>query len=90
MRLGQAMQQGSENMAMMIVTHLQQAAAEAGVTDDFDMNLKGLRQCIIGRDIKQAQDILAVVTAKRVKMINDRNKEWRYEDNQSCGCYHTR
>ena len=72
MRLGQAISQDNQNMAMMIVTHLQQAASEAGVSDAFDMNLKSIRQCIIGHDVKQAQDILAVVTAKRVRMSEER------------------
>ena len=75
MRLGQAIAQGNQNMAMMIVSHLQQAAQEAGVAEQFGMNLQGIRQCVIGRDMKQAQDILAVVTAKRVKLINDREEK---------------
>lgn len=76
MRLGQALTQRNQNMAMMIVTHLQQAAEEAGLTDIFGMNLKGIRQCVIGNEMKQALDILTVVTAKRVKLLEEiKNQE---------------
>lgn len=74
MRLGQAITQGNQNMAMMMVSRLQQEAQEAGVTEEFGMNLQGIRQCVIGCDMKQAQDILAVVTAKRVRLINNMEK----------------
>lgn len=74
MRLGQAISHRDQSTAMMIVTHLQKAAEEADLTDLFDQNLRSLRQCIIGGDVKQAQDILAVVTAKRVKLISDRKR----------------
>lgn len=73
MRLGQAIDQKNQYMAMMLVTNLQKAAENVGAADVFDMNFKGIRQCIIGGDVKQAQDILAVVTAKRVKMISELN-----------------
>lgn len=72
MRLGQAISRGDQNVAMMILTHLQKAAEEADLMGLFDMNFKGLRGCILGRDMRQAQDILAVVTAKRVDAINKR------------------
>ncbi len=68
MRLGQAITQRNQNMAMMILAHLQQAAKDAGLAEEFDSNFKGIRGCILGGDIQQAQDILAIVTAKRVKM----------------------
>lgn len=74
MRLGQAISHRDQSTAMMIVTHLQKAAEEADLTGLFDQNLRSLRQCIIGGDVKQAQDILAVVTAKRVKLISERQR----------------
>lgn len=74
MRLGQVLSCNDQNMAMMIITKLQNGAANAGLTDIFAMNLQGIRQCIIGNDMRQALDILAVVTAKRVKMLEERNQ----------------
>lgn len=75
MRLGQALVQNNQNMAMMILTHLQRAAEDAGLNDMFGQNLQGIRQCVIGGEYKQAEDILAVVTAKRVKMIEERKTD---------------
>lgn len=75
MRLGQALVQNNQNMAMMIVTHLQRAAEEAGLIEMFGQNLQRIRQCVIGGEYKQAEDILAMVTAKRVKMIEERKAD---------------
>lgn len=75
MRLGQSISHGDWNAAMMIVTRMQREAHDEGLSEIFDFNLSGLRGCILSRDKVQAQDILAVITAKRVKLIRDRQEE---------------
>lgn len=70
--LGQAIGHKNWQSAMMCLTRLQNRAKEAEITE-FDLNFKGIRQCIIAKDVYQAQNILALVVAKRVQFLNKMN-----------------
>lgn len=69
MRLGQAITHNNQNAAMMILSNLQSAAEEAGAAELFATEFKNLRGCILCGEVQNAQDILAVVTAKRVRLL---------------------
>lgn len=69
MKLGQAIEHGNWQVAAMTVGRMQKTVSELGL-DMFEKQLAGIRQCIIHKQGKQAKDILALVVAKRAKMLN--------------------
>lgn len=77
MKLGQAIQHGQWQVAGMTVQRMQRNAASIeGLS--MDRNLIGIKQCIAMRNKVEAQNILAQLIAKRVKLlkeIQEQNKE---------------
>lgn len=68
MKLGQAISHGSWQAAGMCAARMQRNAKEAEI-HDFDRQLIGIKQCVANRNKKEALDILAVMTSKRVTML---------------------
>ena len=69
MRLGQAINRGQWQSAVMTIRRLDMKAKEAGM-NDFERNFTGIRQCINRKDVNEAKQILAVVINKRAKYLN--------------------
>lgn len=69
LKLGQAISHGNWQVAQMTAQRMQKNAKEAGVSE-FDRQLIMIKQCIMGRKKTEAQNILAVMVAKRVSLLN--------------------
>lgn len=70
MKLGQSINQNIWQAAGMCATRMQRNAKEAEI-HDFDRQLIGIKQCIANRNKKEALDILAVITSRRVSMLKN-------------------
>ena len=70
MRLGQAINRGQWQSAAMTLQRMSRNAKDAEITD-FDRQFAGIRQCINRKNANEAKQILALVIAKRVKMMNE-------------------
>ena len=68
MKLGQAIEHENWQVAGMTAQKMQKRAKEAGI-DSFDRQLSNIKQCVAQRNKKQAQDILAVIVAKRTQLM---------------------
>lgn len=69
MKLGQAVNHGNWQMAAMISQRMSSTARELGL-DTFERNLTGLRQSINRKNVVDAKQNLAMITSKRVQMLN--------------------
>ena len=74
MKLGQTIEHENWQIAGMTAQKLQKHAKEAG-TALFDRQFINIKQCIGQKNKKQAQDILAVIIAKRTKLLKERETE---------------
>lgn len=70
MKLGQAIEHNNWQIAGMTVSRMQKNAKECGVTD-FDRQFIMIKQCIANRKKTEAQNTLALVVAKRVKLMEE-------------------
>lgn len=67
MKLGQAINRGQWDSAMMTLRRMDQKVKKLGIRE-FEQPMKGLRLAVSGRNELQAKQILAMVVAKRVRM----------------------
>lgn len=67
MKLGQAVSKGQWEAAMMALRRMEQKAKRLGIRC-FDQPFSSLRQAILGRNVQQGKQIMAAVTAKRVRL----------------------
>lgn len=67
MRLGYAIQSKNQQSAVMIINGMQRQLSEAG-SEIFARELISIKQCVINNATHEAEDILAVMTAKRVQL----------------------
>lgn len=74
MKLGRAIQSENWQLAAMTLRRLRQNAADAGITV-FDRQFMGLGQCVNARQKTEAQNCLALVTAKRVSLLNQSGRQ---------------
>ena len=70
MKIGQAVEHGNWQAAINALQRLQKRASEIGY-DVFDRNYTNLRQCLLHREQRAAKDALAVIIAKRVRILNN-------------------
>ena len=70
MKLGQSINQNIWQAAGMCATRMQKNAKDADI-HDFDRQLIGIKQCIANRNKKEALDILAVITSRRVSLLKN-------------------
>lgn len=68
MKLGQALSHQNRQVSIITVNRLVKNCAEAGV-EGFDKNFIAIRQCVMSMNYHEALNILAIVTAKRVKIL---------------------
>lgn len=70
MKLGQAIDHGQWQIAGMTAQRMQRNAA--GIDGlNMERNLIGIKQCIASGNKNEAQNILAQMVAKRVKMLKE-------------------
>lgn len=69
MKLGQAVNHGNWQVAMMTLQRMQKKTQELEF-DMFERQFMNIRQCIIHKQGKQAKDILALIMAKRAQLLN--------------------
>lgn len=67
MKLGQAVNRGQWDSAMMTLRRMDQKVKKLGIKE-FEQPMKGLRLALSGRNELQTKQILAMVVAKRVRM----------------------
>lgn len=67
MKLGQAVNRGQWDSAMMTFRRMDQKVKKLGMKE-FEQPMKGLRLAVSGRNELQAKQILAKLVAKRVRM----------------------
>lgn len=80
LKIGKAIQSENWQIAAMTAQRMTKNAQDAGVKE-FDRQLTGLRQCINARQKAEAQNLLALITSKRVMLLNlNRAKENRTAD----------
>jgi len=70
MRLGQAINRSQWQSAAMTLQRMRRNAKQAGITE-FDRQFMGIGQCINRKNGQEAKQVLALIVAKRVKMINE-------------------
>ena len=68
MKVGQAIEHGNWQVAAMTASRMQKDANECELSD-FSRQLIMLKQCIAGRKKTEAQNALAAIVARRVKML---------------------
>ncbi len=68
MKLGQAVSHHNWQAAAMTVQRMQKRVRELEL-DAFERQFTGIRQCILQKQERQAKDILALVMAKRARML---------------------
>ena len=73
MKLGQAINHGSWQVAIMTVNKLQKDTREAQVTE-FDRQLTMIKTCVMGHKKTEALNALAALVARRVSMLNQENE----------------
>ena len=69
MRLGQAVQNGRWESAMMSIRRMTMQAQKLGL-DCFDRQFIGLRQNIARKDMPETKNILSLVIVKRIQIQN--------------------
>ncbi|MBQ8231735.1 MAG: hypothetical protein IJZ34_07410 [Lachnospiraceae bacterium] len=67
MKLGQAVNRGQWDSAMMTLRRMDQKVKKLEIKE-FEQPMKGLRLAVSGRNELQAKQILAMLVAKRVRM----------------------
>ena len=67
MKLGQAVNRGQWDSAMMTLRRMEQKVKKLEIRE-FEQPMKGLRLAVSGRNVLQAKQILAMLVAKRVRM----------------------
>ncbi len=77
MKLGQAINRGQWNIAMMILQRMDASVQKFGIRCMIQ-HLKAVRLAVLGRNVKQAKQALAALIGKRVQFIK-RMKEWESE-----------
>lgn len=70
LKLGQAIEHSNWQIAGMTATKIQKNAKEIGLSD-FDRQLFMIKQCVAGRKKTEAQNALASLISKRVKMLEE-------------------
>ena len=73
MKLGQALQKENWQAAAMIQKRMESKIRALGL-QEFSANIMNVRQCIIRKDARGGKQILALMIAKRVKVLNEANK----------------
>lgn len=68
LKLGQAINCQNWQVAAMTVQCMLKSVQELGL-DEFERQLVNIRQCIMHRQGRQAKDILALMSAKRVQLL---------------------
>jgi hypothetical protein len=68
MKLGQAVSHHNWQAAAMTVQRMQKRVRELEL-NAFERQFTGIRQCILQKQERQAKDILALVMAKRARML---------------------
>ena len=69
MKLGQAINRGNWQVAAKTARHMEMNAKNAEITE-FNQQLLGVKQCINRKDAIGAKQILAIMVAKRAKVLN--------------------
>lgn len=69
MKLGQAINRGNWQVAAMTARRMEMNAKNAEITE-FNQQLLGVKQCINRKDAIGAKQILAIMVAKRAKVLN--------------------
>ena len=77
MKLGQAINRGQWNSAMMIIQRMDNSVQKLGILCMIQP-LKAVRLAVLGRNVKQAKQALAALISKRVLLIKHM-KEWESE-----------
>lgn len=67
MKLGQAVSRGQWEVAMMTLRRMEQKAKNLGLRS-FGQPFAGLRQAILNKNVQQGKQIMASLTAKRVRL----------------------
>ena len=67
MKLGQAVNRGQWDSAMMTLRRMEQKVKKLEIRE-FEQSMKGLRLAVSGRNVLQAKQILAMLVDKRVRM----------------------
>lgn len=70
MRLGQAINHSSWQSAMMIIRRMSEVATELGL-EDIAKKLSQVKICVQSRNKQQALSAMTLLTAVRVKKLND-------------------
>ena len=70
MKLGRAISEENWQIAMMTVTRLGNEAKKEEI-DIFDKYFAQIRQCIIAKNKIQGLNVMSLITAKRVSLINN-------------------
>ncbi|NLG04107.1 MAG: hypothetical protein GX567_09815 [Clostridia bacterium] len=73
-KLGQSIAHENWQIAGMTAQKMHRMAKAAGLFM-FDRSFISMKQCIAHKNKQQAQDVLASVTAKRVQLLNNFEKE---------------
>lgn len=71
MKLGQAIHHKNWQVAASVLQRLQKQSMEMG-DDIFGRNFTALRQCLLHKDQIAAKNALAIIIAKRTKILNSR------------------
>lgn len=74
MKLGQALNRGQWNSAMMTLQRMNASVQKLGIRSMIQP-LKAVRLAVLGRNVKQAKQALAALIGKRVQLIKCM-KEW--------------
>ena len=69
MKLGQAVNRGNWQVAVMTARRMEQNAKNAEISE-FNQQFVGIRQCINRKDAIGAKQVLALMVAKRAKFLN--------------------
>lgn len=77
MKLGQAINRGQWNSAMMVLQRMDTLVQKLSIRCMIQP-LKAVRLAVLGRNVKQAKQALAALIGKRVQLIK-RMKEWESE-----------
>ena len=75
MKLGQALNRGQWNSAMMILQRMETLVQRFGIRC-MVQPFKGVRMSVLGRNVTQAKQALAALIGKRVQLIK-LMKEWK-------------
>ena len=70
MKLGQAIQKENWQTAAMIQRRMEMKIKELDL-QEFSTNIAGIRQCIIRKDVHGGKQILALMIAKRARVLNN-------------------